>query len=150
MKNLKNNKGFSLVELIIVIAIMAVLIGILAPQYLKYVERSRISADGDYLDSVRKAVEAAIADPNVNTDANSTVTITDNGVTFTDTQDLADEVAKIVDVPASVASGEHLFKSNGYRNQTGGVIINVIADGDGDGTADDPRVEFDSANGLIQ
>lgn len=36
-----NNKGFSLVELIIVIAIMAVLIGVLAPQYLKYVERSR-------------------------------------------------------------------------------------------------------------
>ncbi|MDE7360278.1 MAG: prepilin-type N-terminal cleavage/methylation domain-containing protein, partial [Lachnospiraceae bacterium] len=33
-----NDKGFSLVELIIVIAIMAILIVVLAPQYLKYVE----------------------------------------------------------------------------------------------------------------
>ena len=39
-----NNKGFSLIELIIVVAIMAVLIGVLAPQYLKYVEKSRVSA----------------------------------------------------------------------------------------------------------
>ena len=32
----KDNKGFSLVELIIVVAIMAILVGLLAPQYIKY------------------------------------------------------------------------------------------------------------------
>lgn len=44
-KEKMNNKGFSLVELIIVVAIMAVLVVVLAPQYLKYVEKSRVSAD---------------------------------------------------------------------------------------------------------
>ena len=78
-----NNKGFSLFELIIVIAIMAILIGVLAPQYIKYVEKSRESADRDLLDSVYKACSVAASDPEV-TDApdapatgTSTVTIGD-------------------------------------------------------------------------
>lgn len=61
-----NNKGFSLVELIIVIAIMAVLIGVLAPQYLKYVERSRETSDTDSINSMVSAVEIYLSDP-VNT-----------------------------------------------------------------------------------
>ena len=39
------NKGFSLVELIVVIAIMAVLVGVLAPTLIKNIEKSRESKD---------------------------------------------------------------------------------------------------------
>ena len=64
MKGIKtNNKGFSLVELIIVIAIMAILVAVLAPQYLKYVERSRYSRDIQMVDQLYTAVQAACAEP---------------------------------------------------------------------------------------
>jgi prepilin-type N-terminal cleavage/methylation domain-containing protein len=45
MKLTKNKKGFSLVELIVVIAIMAVLVGIIAPIFLNSVEKSRRVVD---------------------------------------------------------------------------------------------------------
>ena len=52
---MKNNKGFSLVELVITIAIMAVLIAILAPLFVKYVEQSRRSRDIQTADRIREA-----------------------------------------------------------------------------------------------
>ena len=58
-----NNKGFSLVELIIVIAIMAILIVVLAPQYLKYVEKSRNSTDLQNITEIKTALEVYSADP---------------------------------------------------------------------------------------
>ncbi len=56
------NKGFSLVELIIVIAIMAVLVGVLAPQFIKYVESSRQSTDIDTVAALKTAIESAVID----------------------------------------------------------------------------------------
>ena len=60
----KDNKGFSLVELIIVIAIMAVLVGLLAPQYLKYVNNSKVSTDISNAQEVATACNVAFADDN--------------------------------------------------------------------------------------
>ena len=58
----KDNKGFSLVELIIVVAILAILVGLLAPQYIKYVEKSRKSADATNMDTLVNAVQVRAAD----------------------------------------------------------------------------------------
>ena len=61
-KKKNDNKGFSLVELIIVVAILAILVGLLAPQYLKYVEKSRKSADASNLDEMVRAIQVYAAD----------------------------------------------------------------------------------------
>ena len=56
------NKGFSLVELIVVIAIMAVLVGVLAPTLIKNIEKSRKSKDEQNLDTVKGAITTVLAD----------------------------------------------------------------------------------------
>mgnify|MGYP003289831101 CR=1 FL=1 len=60
-----NNKGFSLVELIIVVAIMAVLVGVLAPQYLKYLDKSKKGVDEQMIDNLRQAMTTCYLDPNI-------------------------------------------------------------------------------------
>ena len=77
MEKKMNNKGFSLVELIVVIAIMAVLVGVLAPQFIKYFEKSRESTDITNLDSIKQVVESYFADKELD-DLPDTVKICDN------------------------------------------------------------------------
>ena len=61
----QNNKGFSLVELIIVVAIMAILIGVLAPQLIRYIEKGKVSADTQFCDTMHSAITYALMDHDV-------------------------------------------------------------------------------------
>lgn len=60
----RNNKGFSLIELIVVVAIMAVLVGVMAPAYLRYVEKARRQTCYSNMDNVVREVQLlAYSDP---------------------------------------------------------------------------------------
>ena len=61
----KKNKGFTLVELIIVIAIMIVLVAVLAPVFTPYVEKSRRAADVQTAKSIESALMAAATDGSI-------------------------------------------------------------------------------------
>ena len=65
MEKKMNNKGFSLVELLIVIAIMVILVAVLAPQYLRYVEKSRVSSDTQTTVELINVMQVLAADPDV-------------------------------------------------------------------------------------
>lgn len=55
-------KGFSMIELIIVIAIMAILIALIGTQLIPYIERTRSTKDYDSMDSLYKAYSTVIAE----------------------------------------------------------------------------------------
>lgn len=59
------SKGFSLVELIVVIAIMAVMVAVLAPALLQYVERSRAQKDDSAMGEVANAIQLALSDQKI-------------------------------------------------------------------------------------
>ena len=81
MKKL-NNKGFSLVELIIVIAIMVILVVVIAPQYTKFVNNGKISADIQTADEIATAINVATAEGKTVTISGTTVTNCSNLTTL--------------------------------------------------------------------
>ena len=58
-------KGFSLIELVIIIAVLALLVGVLAPALIRYIQTSRAQKDDSAMDEVVSAVRLALADDKV-------------------------------------------------------------------------------------
>lgn len=127
----KNNKGFSLVELIVVIAIMAVLMVVLAPAMLRYVEKTRVQKDDSAVSEVANAAELALADETIYTAADGAATITitvEDGKVITAKTDKATDFAALAkDVKATV--GEKIdFVSKARSGKKATIQLDYIKD----------------------
>lgn len=111
------NKGFSLVELIVVIAIMAVLVGVLAPTLIRNVEKSRKSKDDQNLDAIKEAIQVTLQDEKAyavavpSTGSTTIITIDDAGykVDITDS-DFTDEFEDNLQLPATTKLSSKDYK----------------------------------------
>ena len=130
------NKGFSLVELIIVVAIMAVLIGVLAPQYLRYVERTRLQRDNTSMGELANVIKMASAEEDVVkeigalTDKKVSIKFNATGACTADT-DLATSAPKLLaEIKATMDLSEVKLTSNTYLAASAQPTITVEIDPD--------------------
>ena len=131
----KDNKGFTLVELVIVIAILAILVGLLAPQYTKYVEKSRKSADVNNMDELIKAVEVYEIDHASKTtgaEQKVTITLTKTAAPTAVTTVGSTAVAEVTDAFTEyVKNWENVRLKSNWDDANGTVSANIIISADG-------------------
>lgn len=121
------NKGFSLVELIVVIAIMAVLVGVLAPTLIRNVEKSRESTDLQNLDSIRQSVVTAVSTEAV---AKELDTTNGNVVAYDDIKSVASGLAKaLYDEMNEDSTLGVTMKSAAASKDTNSIQIKITSNG---------------------
>ena len=115
----KNNKGFTLVELIVVIAILGVLMAVLVPQYIQYVEKSRVGVDESYIAEIAHVMElTAASDLNVN-GKSVTITITHAGVITGPETSTPESAALMTELAAVFPTANQKFVSTTYKATSG-------------------------------
>jgi type IV pilus assembly protein PilA len=107
-KKLRNRKGFTLIELIVVLAILGIILAIAVPNYLGVQASAAADADERTLELVEDAVELwysaeGITDLGTVTVASNGTASTDDGVTLTDiTNYLPTTVTRSADTMAGI------------------------------------------------
>lgn len=148
--NLKHDKGFSLIELIIVIAIAAILVAVMVPVLIKYIEKTNVSSDIQLADTVRSAFLCAVTDAKVLADPDSTPYIgklesaggmdADDNSFRSSTCVMRESVEEIIGMPVTQLNSKIKSKHNSgakfHVNLVNGNVIVTITGTDRNGKKD--------------
>lgn len=132
----KNDKGFSLIELIIVVAIMAVLVAIIAPNLTRYLKKSKYNTDLHNADELANVIQTCVTDYEAFTGhfivtPGNTINLTWNGMIVsggpTKFNSMVDSM--VVKDPTSVETGARATASISMRGNTTDsgykIIVNI-------------------------
>lgn len=117
-KKLKNKKGFTLVELLIVIALLGILAGIAIPRMTGLTDDARANADAATAQTLMRDAQVAIVSGQLTTAATAFTNVTGDGVTGTYFD------SGVYDMPTSQVTGKKFIISVKLQS-TGSAVYDI-------------------------
>ena len=131
---MKNNKGFSLVELIVVIAIMAILAAVAIPTFATFITKANKASDESFMNDLEYAIELALVEDGKSLEATDVISVTtDDGiVTEVKLQGVqvygTDNDGKPVDTYELAKVIDFTYKFKNYKETTITITNGVVAE----------------------